>query len=114
MIQDSDTIASQKVVDHIHFRDELRKEFDKQLERERIMHNKHIPSVWYFNYMVAKKGSSKVEQLELRQLMISSALRDQFEYALESLLKELDTFDIYFSFKELDQKFGSTVETILI
>lgn len=111
MIQDSDTIASQKVVDHIHFRDELRKEFDMQLEREIIMHNKHIPGVWDFNYMVTVKGCSVVE---FRQLKISTAMRNQFEYVLESLLKELDTFDIYFSFKELDQKFGSTIETVLI
>lgn len=99
MIQDSDTIASQKVVDYIHFRDKLRKEFDKQLEREIMMHNimpNYIPITWNFNYMVTKKGSSEVE---LRRLEISLAMRDQFEYVLQSLLKELDTFDIYFSFK---------------
>ena len=111
MIQDSDNIASQKVVDHIHLRDELRKEFDKQLEREIMTHT--LPIVWYFNYMVVKRGGDEVE---LKQLKISLAMKrkDQFEYVLESLLKELDAFDIYFSFEELGQKLGSTVETALI
>lgn len=111
MIQDSDNIASQKVVDHIRFRDELHKEFDKQLEREIMTHT--LPTVWYFNYMIVKRGGGEVE---FRQLKISLAIKkkDQFEYVLESLFKELDTFDIYFSFEKLGQKLETTVETALI